>query len=332
MDQLLLNLGAKLGFHEALLPRNNTIVFLLILLPSTCFAQGLSRYTFTHNQMGTQFRLILYAESETKANQLAHQAFANLDELNQRLSDYLPESELNLLCKRAGERAKIPVSQDLSQVLWISKDIARKSGGAFDVSIGPLSHTWRKAFRQSVFPTEMVLAKAQEKVNYKWIKINRKKAAVKLQKDGMQLDLGGIAKGYAADKMADLLKDAGCAQFLIDAGGDLLLGAPPPERKGWRVATAQIDVPPEILSHCAVATSGDTYRFLEHEGKRYSHIIDPRTGYGLIDQKQVTVIAPNATLADALASALSVLGEQEGMKLLRRYKGSSASFQEPASK
>lgn len=318
--------------HRAPLLSHQLFILLLSLLPGTVLAQTLSRFTFTHYQMGTQFRVILYAESAAKADQASGLAFARLDELNQRLSDYLPESELNQLCKRAGERPKILVSQDLWQILRISQGISRKSSGAFDVSIGPLSHTWRKAFRQKAFPGEASIAQAKEKVNFKWVKAHRKNPFVKLRKEGMQLDLGGIAKGYAADKMAEVLVNEGCSQFLIDAGGDMLLGAPPPERKGWRVATAQADRPPEILSHCAVATSGDTYQYLEHKGRRYSHIIDPRTGYGLIDQKQVTVIAPNATLADALASALSVLGKEDGMKMLSKYQNTSANFQEPRNK
>lgn len=328
----LLQSRAKPGLHQAPLLINSIAILLLTLLGGFAQAQGLSRYTFTHYQMGTQFRIILYAESSAKADQVSDLAFARLDELNQLLSDYLPDSELNLLCKRAGERSKIQVSQDLWQVLRMAHEIARRSNGAFDVSVGPLSHIWRRAFRQQSFPEESMRSEAKAKVNYKWIKIGRHKTKVKLQREGMQLDLGGIAKGYAADRMAEVLKNGGISRFLIDAGGDLLLGAPPPEKKGWRVATAQADAPPDILSYCAVATSGDTYQYLEHEGKRYSHIIDPRTGYGLIDQKQVTVIAPNATLADALASTLSVLEKQEGMRLLRRYKGSSASFQESRSK
>ena len=328
----LLHLRAKPGEFRVSLLGNRLFILILLLIPGSVLAQSLSRFTFTHYQMGTQFRIILYAESSAKANQASDLAFARLDELNQRLSDYLPNSELNRLCKRAGERSKILVSQDLWQVLRISQNISRKSGGAFDVSIGPLSHAWRTAFRRKAFPGEISIAKAKEKVNFKWIRANRKDTVVKLRKEGMQLDLGGIAKGYAADKMAEVLQNEDCSQFLIDAGGDLLLGAPPPERKGGRVAMAQADGPPEILSDCAVATSGDTYQYLEHKGKRYSHIIDPRTGYGLIDQKQVTVVAPTATLADALASALSVLGEKEGLKLLRKFQGSSATFQEPRNK
>ncbi|MBX2871291.1 MAG: FAD:protein FMN transferase [Saprospiraceae bacterium] len=326
------NLRAESNFSPVpLLSRLVPILFLLLSLGSVN-GQELARHTYTHYQMGTQFRLILYTESETIADQLSQRAFARLDELNQALSDYLPESELNLLCKRAGERSKVVVSNDLWEVLRISQDLARKSKGAFDVSIGALSHVWRKAFKQRVFPAEAIVTEARRKVNYKWIKISRRKALVRLQQKEMQLDFGGIAKGYAADKMAEILRMEGTTHFLIDAGGDLLLGAAPPGRAGWRVATAQADAPPAILSHCAVATSGDTYQYLEWKGKRYSHIIDPRTGYGLVDQQQVTVTARTATLADALASTLSVLGETLGEKVLQKFPGSSATYQKSSKK
>lgn len=321
---------AKLvNYRASLLLYLPVLSFLLLLFPGRIKAQELSRYTYAHYQMGTQFRIILYADTEAKAEELAEQAFARLDQLNQQLSDYLPESELNLLCRRAGENGKVALSKDLWEVLRLSSELARKSGGAFDVSIGPLSHTWRKAFKQRSFPAPAIITNAKQKVNHRWIKVSRNEPFVKLRKPGMQLDLGGIAKGYAADKMAEVLKEGSCTQFLIDAGGDLLLGAPPPERTGWRVATAQRDQPPETLSHCAVATSGDTYQYLEWEGKRYSHIIDPRTGYGIINQQQVTVVAANATLADGLASTLSVMGAGKSHRLLRKFPGSTATFQDP---
>lgn len=313
-------------------------VLLLILLIGSgtqleLDAQAAARHTFTHYQMGTQFRIILYSPSEARAQTLAQAAFQTLDQLNARLSDYLPESELNQLCAKAGTASKSSVSADLWQVLRLSKKISRKSKGTFDVSIGPITKIWRKAFQQRSFPADSTIREALQKVNYKWIRIDPNAPRVALLKEGMQLDLGGIAKGYAADKMAEIFREAGHTQFLIDAGGDLLLGAPPPEKEGWKIAIAnQSGQAPTPLSHCAVATSGDTYQFLEWEGKRYSHIIDPRTGYGLINQWQVTVIAPTAALADALASAVSVLGEKKGNRLVRKFRNCTATFQSPMGK
>lgn len=296
-------------------------------------AQSLSRHTFTHFQMGTQFRVILYTDTEERAQGLSSQAFTILDQLNASLSDYLPESELNSFCAKAGERRKSRLSQDFWQVLKLSKVISRKSKGAFDVTIGPLSKLWRKAFKKGSFPEASAIAKARQRVNHRWIKLATKTPRAALVKPNMQLDLGGIAKGYAADKMAEVFSQAGYHHYLIDAGGDLLLGAAPPDRQGWKISIAhKTGQAPLQLSNCAVATSGDTYQYLEWEGKKYSHIIDPRTGYGLVNQQQVTVIAPTASLADALASAASVLGEEAGLRLVQKFDQCSASFQAPTAK
>lgn len=303
------------------------ILILCSLSPRSVSAQELSRHSFRHYQMGTQFRLIFYAESEETAKALSIKAFEELDLLNSRLSDYLPDSELNLLCQKAGNRHKVPVSQDLWQVLKLSQRVSRKSNGAFDVSIGALSKLWRAAFKDRVFPNPNAIEQVLHVVNYKRIKLARREPRVALRTAAMQLDLGGIAKGYAADRMAEILREAGCPQFLVDAGGDLLLGEAPPDREGWKIATAnQSGQSTTFLTNCAIATSGDTYQYLEWEGKRYSHIIDPRTGYGVTDQQQVTVIATTGALADALASALSVLDKKAGQQLLKKFPGSSATF------
>ena len=307
------------------------IVLLFFLLcslsPRSVLAQELSRHSFRHYQMGTQFRLVFYAESEETAKNLAIRAFEELDLLNLSLSDYLPDSELNLLCQKAGIRRKSPVSQDLWQVLLLSQSVSRKSKGAFDVSVGALSKLWRTAFKKRAFPDPLAIEQVLPSVNYKRIKVARGTPKVALYEAGVQLDLGGIAKGYAADKIAEILREAGYRHYLVDAGGDLLLGEAPPGREGWRIATAnQSGKSTEFLTNCAIATSGDTYQYLEWQGKRYSHIIDPRTGYGLTDQLQVTVIARTGALADALASTLSVLNEKSGKKLLKKFPGSSATF------
>jgi thiamine biosynthesis lipoprotein len=163
----------------------------------------------------------------------------------------------------------------------------------------------------------------------------------------MRLDLGGIAKGYAADQALAVLRDRGIPRALVDAGGDLAIGDPPPDARGWRIAVAtphstssppsSPTPPPEdgagtygaestvlLLSNCGVATSGDAYQFVEFEGRRYSHIVDPRTGMGVVGASSVTVVAPDGMTADALASAVSVLGPEEGIALIDRTPGAAA--------
>jgi len=266
--------------------------------------------------MGTLFRITLYAPDEQVAVCASQRAFERLDDLNQQLSDYEPESALNTFDATAGDGAWHSLPPDLWQVLQEARKVYRRSDGAFDVSIGPLSRLWRRAFRRQAFPDRLLLAKAKNQVNGSWIKLQRRGYRGKLLRTGMELDLGGIAKGYALDEMAIELKRQGLYVFLLDGGGDILAGQAPPGKKGWLVQTPK-DASLMIVQE-AVATSGDTYRYLEHEGKRYSHLIDPRTGYGVQHQRLVTVRAPTATLADAWASACSILSSKDMERILSK--------------
>lgn len=296
-------------------------------LPFLLQGQSLKRFSYTHPQMGTRFRIVLYAESENKAQHASELAFSHLDSLNQRLSDYIPESELNRLGRQSGTKKKLVVSKELWQILRQSKQLSKKSKGAFDVTIGPLSKLWRKAFKAREFPSAAAVLAAKKRVNYRYLKPSRSEHSVRLKKANMQLDLGGIAKGYAADEMMKILAQEGITSALIDAGGDILLSGPPPEKDGWTIRIQDGETSkPLLLHHCAIATSGDTYQFLSWEGKKYSHIIDPRTGYGLTHRLQITVIAPTGSLADGLASTLSVLGPKKGQGWVKRFKDCSVTF------
>lgn len=291
--------------------------------------QSLKRFTYTHPQMGTRFRIVLYAQNEAIAQQASDLAFKRLDSLNQLLSDYLPNSELNILGRHSGSKTPLAVSEELWQILRQSKQLSKQSRGAFDVTIGPLSQLWRKAFRKSEFPDQAIVMAAKKRVNYRYLKPSKSDYSVRLKKVNMQLDLGGIAKGYAADEMMKSLEREGINSALIDAGGDILLSGPPPDKEGWTIRVQ--DGPttkPLLLHHCAIATSGDTYQFLRWKGKKYSHIIDPRSGYGLTHSLQITVIAPTGSLADGLASTLSVLGQKKGERWIRRFKDCSVTYVE----
>ncbi len=274
------------------------------------------RFTFEHPQMGTLFRITVYAPDEQVAERGSQLAFDRLDDLNQQLSDYEPHSALNAFDAKAGDGVWHELPPDLWRVLREAQEVYRRSGGAFDVSIGPLSRLWRRAFRRQEFPDVLLLAEAKKKVNGSWIKLQRRDYRGKLLHSGMELDLGGIAKGYALDEMAIELERQGLYIFLLDGGGDLLAGQAPPGERGWRVRTPKDSS--LVIVQEAVATSGDSYRYLEHEGKRYSHLVDPRTGYGVQHQRLVTVRAPTATLADAWASACSILSSKDIERILSK--------------
>ncbi len=289
----------------------------------------LDRFEHVRTEMAVPVKLVFYCIDADTANRAANSAYARAKELNKILSDYDPDSELRRLSSTSGEGKVVPVSEDLWKVISRAQEISGRSGGAFDVTVGPAVRLWRRARRQAEFPPTDRLEVARQQVGYRNIRLDPQRRAVGLLKPGMRLDVGGIAKGYVIDEMLTVLRRLGINRALVDAGGDVGLGDPPPGTPGWRIAVASLDPKerPTVflnLSNCGVATSGDTWQFVEIDGRRYSHIIDPRTGIGLTDHSSVTVIAPDAMTADALASALSVLGPKEGLALADATPGVAA--------
>jgi FAD:protein FMN transferase len=290
----------------------------------------LRRYEFVERHMGVPFRIALYAPDEAAANAAARAAYRRVKHLNSLLSDYEPDSELMRLCRTSGPGRPVAVSPELHFVLSRAVALSRQTEGAFDVTVGPLVQLWRQARRNRALPDSDQLAAARRLVGYRQMRVARKDRTVELLQTGMRLDLGGIAKGYAADEALAVLKSEGITRALVDAGGDMVLGDPPPGAQGWRIGVASLTQPDEspdrvlLLKNAAVATSGDAYQFIEIAGRRYSHLIDPRTGVGLTTSSSVTVVAADGLTADSLASAVSVLGPQRGLKLIESVENASA--------
>lgn len=286
----------------------------LVLLGLTGSVQAQSRFEFSRPQMGTTFRIVLYAPDSLEASEAADAAFARIDELNGLFSDYLDGSEASRLSAGAGSGRWQLVSNEMWSVLSESISFSRATDGAFDVTIGALTRPWREAMRRGQLPVESATQEALDRVGFRWIKMDTLRKAVRLEKSGMRLDFGGIAKGYAADEALRELRSRDILSVLIDAGGDIVLGCAPPGRPGWNIAVpgnesgrGQMSVLSDLQS-VAVASSGATYQYIEADGVRYSHILNPATGKGVTAERLVSVAAPNGMLADALASAVSVLG------------------------
>lgn len=283
------------------------------------------RFQFTQQKMGSPFKLIFYAADSATAATWASASFALVDSLNVVFSDYLEESELNRLSGTAGSGQAIAVSPLLYELLLSSNRAAQKSNGAFDITIGPLSRLWRKARREKRFPAKEAVLSARKKTGMQHLIIDTFSKTVRLLLPNMQLDLGGIAKGYVAQKVVWFLSQHGITSALADAGGDLACSNPPPQKRGWTVginlpgSTTQLLPQTVEISNTAIATSGDLYQYMEHEGRRYSHILDPRTGYGVPFQRNVTVLAPGGAEADWLATACSILPVRQCKKLVKQY-------------
>src|ERR1051325_291994 len=281
--------------------------------------------------MGTTFRIVLYAKDEATAKAAAKAAFARVAELNSIMSDYQPTSELMKLCVKAGGEP-VEVSADLFAVLQKADEFSKLTDGALDVSVGPIVRLWRKARRTRELPKAEEIKKALELVDYRKIKLDSQRRTVQLMIVGMLLDLGSIAKGYAADAVLAILRQHGITRALVAAGGDIAVGDAPPDAAGWKGGIAPLknpDAPPEhylLVTNAGVSTAGDAEQFVEIAGKRYSHIVDPKTGLGLVGRRSVTVVAPNATTSDGLDTGLCVLGVERGLKIVEARNDVAAIF------
>lgn len=257
--------------------------------------------------MGSRCTIVIESDSEPAAARAAGEAFAEIQRIESVLSDYRDDSE-SMRVMRLDPNEWHSVSETLFEVLKRSQDIHKRTHGAFDPTIGPLTHLWRLGDA----PDRDEITRTRSRVGMSHVDLDENACAIRFNRGGMVLDFGGIGKGYAAQHAIETLRECGYPIASVDMGGDIALGDPPSDQQeGWRVVivTGLSESRVEYLSRCSVATSGDLERFYEYEGVRYSHIIDPRTGYGLTERRAATVIAPDATVADALASAISVLGD-----------------------
>ncbi len=276
--------------------------------------------------MGVQARIVLYAPDESAAEKACAAAFKRIAELDDTFSDYRPTSEAMRLCDKAGG-LPVPASPDLYKVIEYSVGFSGKCDGAFDVTVGPIVRLWREARKTKAMPAADALAAARALVGWDKVRLDPAARAVQLAVPGMKLDFGGIAKGYAGDCVMEVLRQHGIRSALIEFGGDIVASGPPPGKKGWTVeiAAARAEGGQQItIANCAVSTSGDTEQYVELDGKRYSHIVDPHTGMGLTDRIAVTIVGPRGLVTEGLSKAVSVLGDRKGSDLVRQFPGVKA--------
>jgi thiamine biosynthesis lipoprotein len=290
---------------------------------------ALRRFEFVETHMGSPFQVVLYTTDESAASRASQAAFKRIAALDLALSDYNPESELMRLCDRAGG-PPVHVSDDLYRILNQSDEAWRRTEGAFDITIAPVVRLWRRARRTRQLPDPELLDRAKALVGFENVRLNAAEQTVQLLKPGMKLDLGGIAKGYASGAAIAVLKQHGITHALVAGAGDIVVSGPPPDAAGWTIGIAPVESPRStpsrflLLSDSAVSTSGDSERFVEINGKRYSHIVDPKTGLGLTERMSVTVVAPDGATADYLDTAISIMGPEKGLALVESIEGAAA--------
>lgn len=267
--------------------------------------------------MGMQVRVVLCARSEAEARRVARAAFAEIARLDAMLSNYRADSEINAIADGSGEpRAASP---ELVTVLARAQELAELSGGAFDVTSGPLTALWRRAINDGELPEPAAIAAARERVGYRRLDVDVAAQAVTVAA-GTTLDVGGIAKGFVLDRALAVIAGEGIEAALVEAGGDLVVGASPPGTDGWRIDVPHLGCTVE-LRHAALATSGDEFQFVEIDGVRYSHTVDPRSGFGLRDSGTISVVAQDGLTADGLATTLTLLSGHETEAVLSALPG-----------
>ncbi|GAO44585.1 FAD:protein FMN transferase [Flavihumibacter petaseus] len=304
---------------------NYHLQYLLPLLILLAFATNLhaqpKKYAFSREKMGSPFGITLYSEDSVKAARVAENCFSLVDSLVFIFSDYIDSSELNRLAASSGNPAGFTCSPALFDIINQAAGAWKASRGTFDITLGPLTRLWRKSRREKTWPDSTLVNETRRRCGFEHVTINTQEHKVYLKQPHMLLDLGGIAQGYIAKEVLNRTLQLGIRTALIDVSGDISVSDPPPGRPGWRISinlpeSEESTLPDNlVLRQQSVTTSGDVYQHQAHNGKRYSHIVDPRTGYGSTNMRNVTVIAKDAVVADWLTKAGTLLKIKKAKKL-----------------
>jgi thiamine biosynthesis lipoprotein len=275
--------------------------------------------------MGTLVRITVYTASSDEAREAFRAGFDRIGNLDDTLSDYKPDSELSQITSRAAGRP-VRISDDLFTVLSASQKLAEETNGAFDVTQGPVVRVWREARKSGRVPDAGGLEEAGKRSGFRHLHLDARHHTVMFDIAGMALDVGAIGKGYAASEALEVITTRGIRRALVALSGDLAFSAAPPAQRGWRIQIHREDVrstgvPATLeLTNAAVSTSGPDEQHLDANGRRYSHVINPASGMGLINDIIVTVVAPHGLEADGLDTAASVLGMERGLALIESHR------------
>lgn len=297
------------------------ILFIILFLFNFLSAEKIVRQKLM--LMGSNFEITVVAQNAKQGNNYINLAISEINRVSDLISSWKQSSQTTKINKNAGIKP-VKVSPELFDLIVRAKQISQITQGAFDISFAPLSSVWKFDGSMNKLPEEEAVEKKLKKVDYKKIVLDSASRTVFLKEEKMKIGFGAIGKGYAADKAKDLLVNKGVTAGLINASGDLTTWGEKPDGSPWKVAIVNPlnkanSFGKLCLRNKAIATSGDYEKFVKINGQRYSHIIDPRTGYptqsGLTS---VSIVAPKAELADALATAIFVVGKETGLNIINQ--------------
>ena len=279
--------------------------------------------------MGTIAHIVSVGFDNTTAERSVTAAKAALKNVERSMSGHDPNSLLSRINRNAFKEP-VRIDSHMQEVFIASRHYSELTKGVFDITVGPIVDLWNKAEENSRKPTDKEIAKATSKVGHEKLLIDKENQTIRFQMDGMRIDLGGIAKGYGIDRAVEALTDRGAVGGLVDVGGDIFcFGMNRNGEKGWKIGIKEPVNPGGVLvvlniDQAAVATSGDYRRFVIIDGERYSHIVNPDTGISATGTPSVTIISRTAIQADALATAVSVMGYKKGIRLLGTIEDTEA--------
>jgi len=285
--------------------------------------------------MGTFARVVAVAKDPDTAQKCIQAGMAEIRRVDDLMSDFKSDSEIGRANTEAAEHP-VQVGEWTFEVLRRSAEFSKLTDGAFDVTVGPLVDSFRTAKKTGAAPTQEQIAQARTKVGFEKLELDEQNKTVRFTVQGMRLDLGAIAKGYAVDKAIEAAKHCGAAGAMVDLGGNIrCFGSPPKGRDHWLIGVQDPNSVVEgvggggllltlKLTDASIATSGDYQQFALIAGKRYSHILDPHTGWSAEGLSSVTIITDNATDADALSTAVSVMGMDMGLALIEKRPNTEA--------
>jgi thiamine biosynthesis lipoprotein len=294
-------------------------------------------HRFSHSTMGTELVVQAYGRDRAALGQVVARGFAAVDALDERWSLYRTDSELARLNRQAASGAPVVLEPDLWALLQTSAAVHRMTSGAFDITVGPLVRLWGFLEGPPRWPGPSEREPCQRRVGMRHIELDGASRTLRFRRPAMELDLGAIAKGYVVDRLTERLRRAGVEHFLVDFGGSSQYAAgAPPDQDGWYLYLRptwndRLPMKRVVARDLSLSTSGNDQRFWTHAGQLYGHVLDPRTGEPTPHRGSVSVVAPAATMSDALSTAFLVLGPEQASRLVEEHPEWGAVFYSPES-
>jgi len=302
---------------------NKILISVFLIVSSVLQAQ--QTFHKTTKLMGSRFDLTVVAENQLEADVFIEMAISEISRIEKLISSWDPNSQTSEINKNAGIQ-EVQVDKELFDLIERALKISKLTDGAFDISYASMDKIWKFDGSMTEKPLEEAIKKSVENIGYKNILLNKEKSTVFLTKEGMKIGFGAIGKGYAADKTKTLLMEKGVKAGIINASGDMNTWGKQPDGKSWMVAITNPLNKEKAFSwlpidNSAIVTSGNYEKFVRFDNVRYSHIIDPRTGYPTTGIISATILSPSAEIADALATSVFVMGIDVGLDFINQLKG-----------